>query len=66
MIRNGNKIRLTPSEKAFLRGLVREPIDPQTVEDYNAWIDHSIRDFSDGDPEQRLAKAVLLGMRIEA
>jgi hypothetical protein len=66
MIRSGNKIRLTRAEQAFLSGLSLEPVNPQTVEDYNAWMDASIEHFADeSDPEQRLFKAVLQGMRIE-
>lgn len=66
MIRNGNNIRLTRDEQAFLSGLSLEPVNPQTVDDYNAWMDLNIADFSDpSDPEQRVYKAVLEAMRIE-
>lgn len=66
MIRDGNKIRLTREENAFLSGLSLEPVNPQTVEDYNAWMDLNIEAFADeSDPEQRLFKAVLQGMKIE-
>ena len=66
MIRQGDKLRLSTEERGFLSTLADEPVDPQTVTDYNAWLEHSVRDFSDTDPEERLAKAVLLRMKIEA
>lgn len=66
MIRHGDKLRLSAEERAFLSTLADEPVHPQTVADYNAWLEHSVRDFFDTDPEERLAKAVLLGMKIEA
>jgi len=65
MIRNGNKIRLTASEKAFLSQLAQETVDPQTVADYNAWIEHGVADFSEADPEERLYKRAIEGMKIE-
>ena len=65
MIRNGARIRLTRAEKDFLQGLVAEPINPQTVDEYNAWLDLAMRDLSDFDPEERLFRATLEQMRIE-
>ena len=65
MIRNANQIRLSPSEKNFLEGLVQEPVNPRTVADYNAWIDHGIADFSADDPEERLYRRAIAGMKIE-
>ncbi|MGB7990700.1 MAG: hypothetical protein WCF44_14980 [Candidatus Methylophosphatis roskildensis] len=64
MIRNGDQIRLTADEKAFLQRLAQEPVNPQTVEGYNAWIDRGIADFSEDDPEERLYKRALGGMKI--
>ena len=65
MIRNANQIRLSPREKDFLEGLVQEPVNPRTVADYNAWIDHGIADFSEDDPEERLYRRAIEGMKIE-
>jgi len=65
MIRNGDQIRLTADEKAFLQGLVQEPVNPRTVDDYNAWIDAGIADLSEDDPEERLYKRAIEGMRLE-
>ena len=65
MIRNANQIRLGPSEKDFLEGLVQEPVNPRTVADYNAWIDHGIADFCEDDPEERLYRRAIEGMKIE-
>lgn len=59
MIRNGNQIRLTPAEKRFLEGLVREPVNPRTIEDYNAWLDYGMCGLSESDPEERLLRATL-------
>ena len=65
MVRSGNQIRLSPREKDFLEGLVQKSVDPRTVEDFNAWIDYGIADFSEDDPEERLYKLALEGMKIE-
>jgi hypothetical protein len=65
MIRNGNRIRLSPDEKRFLEGLVQEPVNPQSIQDHNAWIDCGIEDFSEGDPEERLYRRAVEGMKIE-
>jgi len=65
MIRNGQRIRLTRDESAFLDGLVQEHVSPRSVADYNAWLDHALRDLSDSDPEEFLFRRVLEGMKIE-
>lgn len=65
MIRNGNKIRLTRDEQAFLSGLCLESVNPQTVDEYNAWIEVGVADFSETDPEERLFKRAIESMRIE-
>ena len=54
MIRNGQRIRLTRDESAFLDGLVQEHVSPQSVAEYNSWLDHAIRDLSETDSEERL------------
>lgn len=64
MRRDGRKIRLTARERADLSAFVAEPVDPQNVDDHNAWIEYAIDDLSDADPEQRLVKAALLAMKI--
>jgi hypothetical protein len=64
MIRNGQRIRLTRDESAFLDGLVQEQVSPQSVADYNAWLDHAIRDLSETDPEELLFRRVLAQMKI--
>ena len=64
MIRNGQRIRLTREESAFLDGLVQEHVSPQSVADYNAWLDHAIRDLSETDPEELLFRRVLAQMKI--
>jgi hypothetical protein len=64
MIRIGKRIRLTRDESTFLDGLVQERTAPKSVEDYNAWLDHGMRDLSESDPEERLFKRVLERMKI--
>ena len=64
MIRNGQRIRLTRDESAFLDGLVQEHVSPQSVAEYNAWLDHAIRDLSERDPEELLFRRVLEQMKI--
>ena len=63
MIRNGQRIRLTWDESAFLDGLVQEHVSPQSVADYNAWLDHAIRDLAESDPEERLFRRALERMK---
>jgi hypothetical protein len=65
MIRNGQRIRLTREEKAFLDGLVQEHVSPRSVADYNAWLDHAIRDLSEADPEERLFRRVIERMKVD-
>ena len=64
MIRIGQRIRLTRDEKALLEGLVQERVSPESVADYNAWLEHAQRDLSESDPEERLFKRVLERMKI--
>jgi hypothetical protein len=64
MIRNGQRIRLTRDESAFLDGLLQEHVSPHSVADYNAWLDHAIRDLSETDPEELLFRRVLAQMKI--
>lgn len=63
MIRNGDQMRLTCAERRFLEGLVQEPVNPQTIEEYNAWIDYGMRDLTESVPEERLLRATLESMR---
>jgi hypothetical protein len=64
MIRDGQRIRLTRDENAFLDGLVQQHVSPRSVADYNAWLDHAIRDLSETDPEELLFRRVLAQMKI--
>ncbi len=65
MIRDGQRIRLTREESAFLDGLVQEHVSPRSVADYNAWLDHAIRDLSKADPEERLFRRVIERMKVD-
>ncbi|MCK7509738.1 MAG: hypothetical protein MZV70_40665 [Desulfobacterales bacterium] len=38
---------------------MQEHVSPRSVADYNAWLDHAIRDLSETDPEERLFRRVL-------
>ena len=64
MIRIGQRIRLTRDERGFLEGLVQERVAPESVADYNAWLEHALRDLSESDPEERLFKRTLERMKI--
>jgi hypothetical protein len=64
MIRIGQRIRLTRDEQGFLEGLVQERVAPESVADYNAWLEHALRDLSESDPEERLFKRTLERMKI--
>jgi hypothetical protein len=64
MIRIGQRIRLTRDEQALLEGLVQERVVPESVADYNAWLEHAQRDLSEADPEERLFKRTLELMKI--
>lgn len=67
MLRAGDKIRLTDTEKRELSGNAFERANPQTVEEYNTWIDHLCGNVWDGDnPEERLMRAILQGRRISS
>jgi hypothetical protein len=65
MIRIGKRIRLVPKEKAFLEGLVQQPVNPTTVEHYNAWIEEGLVGLCEDDPEERLFRRVIEAMRIK-
>ena len=54
-----------PGGKRFLDGLVQEHASPQSVADYNAWLDHAIRDLSEVDPEERLFRRVIERMKVD-
>jgi hypothetical protein len=65
MIRSGQKIRLTADEKQRLSNMVMEPVDPETIDDHNAWIDHAVENVWNGDtPEEKLMRAVLSDQKI--
>ncbi|MCK7512063.1 MAG: hypothetical protein MZV70_53805 [Desulfobacterales bacterium] len=44
---------------------MQEHVSPESVADYNAWLDHAIRDLSETDPEERLFRRVLEQMKIK-
>lgn len=65
MIRSGNKIRLTAAEKERLSFYAQEPVNPGTVADHDAWIEHSAQKiWTDDTPEERLIRAILNAERI--
>ena len=43
---------------------MQERVAPESVADYNAWLEHALRDLSESDPEERLFKRVLERMKI--
>lgn len=64
MIRLGNKILLTPKERIQLAELVGEPCNPQTVEEYNDWLESALQECDPKEPELRLLAAVLHNMKL--
>ena len=60
MIRLGDKIRLTASERKFLSDVSFEPVNPQTVHDYEAWVKRAITLWSGNTPEEKLMREILL------
>jgi len=66
MIRLGEKIRLSASEKDRLFFMAQEPANPDTVKNHDAWIDHAIQEIWNGDtPEERLVRAIAIDQKIE-
>ena len=65
MIRIGDKIKLADNEKRFIRMFADDIADPQTVEDYNAWL-RKIQSEADASvPEMRLLAAIAQGMEVK-
>jgi len=64
MIRCGNKVRLTEVEKTTIECFVGEKINPETVEDHNAWVEQ-MKDDKDNSPESKLLNAVADLMKIK-
>lgn len=66
MIRLNDNIRLTEQERDRLSFYAMEPVNPDTVENHDAWIDYAINEVWDGDtPEERLMRAILSDQKIE-
>lgn len=61
----GGRVRLEKKEKEILEMYAGEPVNPVTVQDLNAWVDHLSRPNPEDTPEERLMRAVILGFRIE-
>lgn len=64
MIRDGNRIMLTVREREQLADLVGERCNPQTVTEYNAWLERVLQECDDASPEERLLAAVLADMKL--
>ncbi len=65
MIKLGDKIRLTETEKNRLSFMAGEPTNPGTVQEHDAWIDHATNSvWIDETPEDRLMRAILSDAKI--
>lgn len=65
MIKLGDKIRLTEAEKNRLSFMADEPVNPGTVREHNAWVDHATNHVWIGEtPEDRLMRAILSDAKI--
>jgi len=64
MIRLNNRIILTAKERNQLTTIVGEPCNPQTVEEYNAWLELTRQDCDPSIPDLRIFAAVLQEMKL--
>jgi hypothetical protein len=62
-IKLGNKIKLTKKEKDLISMVAGEEVNPETVEDHNAWLESS--KFQEDSPEARLLNATFDVMKIK-
>lgn len=60
MIKAGDKIRLDRREQKLLSDLAMEPVNPQTTDDLEAWVEHAVQNiWNEETPEDRLMRAIL-------
>ena len=64
MIKLGSKIRQTDGEKADLAGFTGISCNPETVDDYNAWLDHAKLGMDINEPEERLFCALMDELKV--
>jgi len=66
MLNLNGQVKLSRQEKDFLSFAAREAVNPGTVQEHDAWVDHAIENvWNDDIPESRLMRAVLSEKKIE-
>lgn len=65
MLRIGNKVRLTEREREALSVFAGERVNPETVDDFNAWADAVAERADISVPEERLMAAVYQRMKLQ-
>lgn len=64
MLRIGDKVRLTRSERDALSVFAGEHANPETIQDFNAWADAVAERADTSVPEERLMAAVFQQMKV--
>lgn len=59
------RVRMNAKEKELIEDYVGQPINPQTVDEFNAWIDLAVKRKPSDTPEEKLMRAVIGGMRVD-
>lgn len=59
------RVRMDVKEKDLIESYVGQPINPRTVDEFNAWIDLAAERKPSDTPEEKLMRAVIGGMRID-
>lgn len=60
------RVRMDAKEKDLIEIYAEQPINPQTIDEFNAWVDLAAKGSPSDTPEDRLMKAVIGGLRIDA
>lgn len=59
------RVRMDANEKELIEDYVGQSINPQTVDEFNAWINLAAKRRPSDTPEEKLMRAVIGGMRID-
>lgn len=57
-------VRMDAKEKEAIEDLVGEPINPRTVDEFNAWIDLAAKRKPSDTPEEKLLRAMIVNLRV--
>lgn len=58
------RVRMDAKEKEAIEDLVGEPVNPRTVDEFNAWIDLAAKRKPSDTPEEKLLRAMIGNLRI--